>query len=94
MRGTHYANGHLHLGIESVERTSWEKDGFSWWKTVRMRVSSSNSMDRIPLSGSKIRWRKASCVTYLKIKSLGWGGCYFQAKIEAAKLLHSLFNMA
>jgi len=29
VRGTHYANGHLHLGIESVERTSWEKDGFS-----------------------------------------------------------------
>lgn len=36
--------------------------------------------EKIPVSGSKIKSRKASCETYLKIKGLGWGGCYFHAK--------------
>lgn len=75
MRGTHYVSDimevyHLHLGLERVRerRLFLMEHGKDEGQCFNL-----TSRDRIPLSGSKIGWKKASCVTYLKIKRLGWG---------------------
>lgn len=75
VRGTHYVSDimevyHLHLGLERVRerRLFLMEHGKDEGQCFNL-----TSRDRIPLSGSKIGWKKASCVTYLKIKRLGWG---------------------